>query len=36
MTSLLLGGRRDAMAHFRGHPVNVPRSKEESSGLNHL
>jgi glutamate decarboxylase len=36
MASLLLEGFRDAVAHFRRHPVTVPKSKEESSGFNHL
>src|SRR5437763_1747344 len=36
MASLLLDDFRDAVAHFRNHPVTVPMSKEESGGFNHL
>jgi len=36
MASLLLEDFRDAVGHFRKHPVTVPMSKEESSGFNHL
>jgi glutamate decarboxylase len=36
MASLLLDDFRDAVAHFRKHPVTVPMSKEESGGFNHL
>lgn len=36
MASLLLEDFRDAVAHFRRHPVTVPMTKEESSGFNHL
>jgi glutamate decarboxylase len=36
MASLLLDDFRDAVAHFRKHPVTVSMTKQESGGFSHL
>jgi glutamate decarboxylase len=36
LASLLVHDMRDAIAHFRKHPVTVSMTKEESSGFSHL
>jgi glutamate decarboxylase len=36
LASLLLEDFRNAVAHFRRHPVTVPMSKQESGGFSHL
>ncbi|HEY8046214.1 MAG TPA: hypothetical protein VIF35_18250 [Streptosporangiaceae bacterium] len=36
MASLLLDDFRDAVAHFRKHPVTVSMTKRESGGFSHL
>jgi glutamate decarboxylase len=36
MAALLLDDFRDAVAHFRKHPVTVSMTKRESGGFSHL
>ena len=36
LASLLLDDFRDAVAHFRKHPVTVSMTKRESGGFSHL